>query len=163
MGAELFTAYGVPLRLRPIEPDDRHRLAVAFARMSVRARHDRFLGPKPKLSAAELTYLTEVDHRTHEALAAIDPEDGSIVGVARYAPEPDAPGVGDVAFFVLEAWQGQGIGTLLGRALVERADANGVERLVATTFAHNRAARAVLRRIGFRTVAIGAGVVELAR
>ena len=125
--------------------------------------YDRFLGPKPKLSSAELTYLTDVDHRTHEALAAVDPDDGSIVGVARYAPEPDAPGVADVAFFVLDAWQGQGIATLLGRALVERADANGVERLIASTFADNRAARTVLRRLGFRTVAIGAGIVELAR
>ena len=42
MGAELITAYGIPLRLRPIDADDRHRLAVAFARMSVRARYDRF-------------------------------------------------------------------------------------------------------------------------
>jgi len=163
MGAELITAYGIPLRLRPIDADDRHRLAVAFARMSVRARYDRFLGPKPKLSSAELKYLTDVDHRTHEALAAVDPDDGSIIGVARYAPEPDAPGVADVAFFVLDAWQGQGVATLLGRALVERADANGVERLIASTFADNRAARAVLRRLGFRTVAIGAGIVELAR
>ena len=64
---------------------------------------------------------------------------------------------------MLDAWQGQGIATLLGRALVERADANGVERLIATTFADNRAARTVLRRLGFRTVAIGAGIVELAR
>jgi len=163
MGAELITTYGIPLGLRPIEADDRHRLAVAFARMSVRARLDRFLGPKPKLSAAELTHLTVLDHRTHEALAAVDPDDGSIVGVARYATEPGATGVADVAFFVLDAWQRQGIATLLGRSLVERADANGVERLVASTFTGNRAARTVLRRIGFRTVAFGDGVVELAR
>ena len=163
MGAEIVTAYGIPLRMRPIEAGDRHRLAVAFARMSVRARHERFLGPKPRLSADELRRLTEVDHRADEALVALDPDDGSIVGVARYVTEPDAPGTADVAFFVLGAWQGQGIATLLGRALVARADANGIERLTATTFAGNRAARTVLRRIGFRSVALGAGVVELAR
>jgi RimJ/RimL family protein N-acetyltransferase len=161
MDAEIVTALGIPLALRPIERDDRHRLAVAFAKLSPSARHDRFLGPKPRLTAAELTHLTEIDHRTHEALAAIDPEDGAIVGVARYVQE--APGVADVAFFVLDAWQRQGIATRLARDLVARADANGIERLTAATFSGNRAARTVLRRAGFATTLIAAGVVELER
>ena len=130
--------------------------------MSVRARYDRFLGPKPKLSSAELSYLTDVDHRTHEALAAVDPEDGAIVGIARYASGSEDAGIADVAFFVLDPWQGQGIATRLGRQLVARADASGIARLTASTFASNRAARVVLRRLGFRTTGIGAGVVELA-
>jgi RimJ/RimL family protein N-acetyltransferase len=163
MEAELITAYGIPLGLRRVEADDRHRLAVAFAKMTLRARYDRFLGPKPRLTSAELTQLTDLDHRTHEALAAIDQEDGSIVGIARYASEPHAAGTADVAFFVLDAWQGQGIATRLGRELVARADAAGIERLTASTFAGNRAARGVLRRLGFRTTGIGAGVVELER
>ncbi|MFZ0286736.1 MAG: DNA polymerase III subunit alpha, partial [Terriglobales bacterium] len=32
----------------------------------------RFLGPKASLSAAELRYFTDVDHRDHEALGALD-------------------------------------------------------------------------------------------
>ncbi len=157
------TAYGIPVELRPLTRADRGRLAAAFARMSERSRYRRFLGPKPRLSGAELTYLTDVDHRTHEALAAIDPGDGSIVGVARYAVEQDAPGTADVAFFVVDAWQGQGIATLLGTRLLRRAQANGIARLTATTFADNRAARAVLRKLGFTATGIGAGVVELTR
>jgi len=157
------TTYGIPLEVRPLERDDRRRLAAAFGRMSERSRRRRFLGPKPKLSSAELTYLTDIDHRTHEALAAIDPEDGAIVGVARYAPEHDAPGTADVAFFVVDAWQGQGIASALGARLVRRAEQNGIARLTATTFADNRPARAVLRKLGFVTVGIGAGVVELER
>ena len=157
------TAYGVPIAVRPLCAADRDRLAAAFGRMSERSRRLRFLGPKPRLSRAELTYLTDVDQRRHAAFAAIDPDDGAIVGVARYAAEPELPGTADVAFFVADAWQGQGIATLLARRLVEHADAQGIARLAASTFAENRPARAVLRRLGFTTRAIGAGVVELER
>jgi RimJ/RimL family protein N-acetyltransferase len=151
------------LAVRPLSRADRDGLAAAFERLSDRSRELRFLGPKPRLSAAELTYLTDVDHRTHEALAAIDASDGRIVGVARYAAEAGEPGTADVAFFVADEYQGQGIASLLAKRLVGRADANGFERLTATTFAENRPARAVLGRLGFRTVGFGGGVVELER
>jgi RimJ/RimL family protein N-acetyltransferase len=157
------TIYGIPFEIRPLTRADRDRLAAAFGRMSERSRLLRFLGPKPKLSGAELTYLTDIDHVTHEALAAVDPDDGRIVGVARYAEERDTPGTADMALFVVDAWQGQGIGTMLGLRLLGRADENGISRLTATTFSDNRAARAVLRKLGFSTVGIGAGVVDLAR
>jgi RimJ/RimL family protein N-acetyltransferase len=155
------TAYGIPIAVRPVTAADRERLAAAFERLSARSRYDRFLGPKPRLSPAELTYLTEIDHRTHEALAAVDPTDGAIVGVARYATPASEPGTADMALCVVDLWQGQGIGTMLGGRLLARASQNGIGRLSATTFADNRRARAVLRRLGFRTTAIGAGVVEL--
>jgi RimJ/RimL family protein N-acetyltransferase len=155
------TEYGIPLEVRPITPADRELLADAFLRMSERSRHDRFLGPKPRLSAAELRYLTEIDHRTHEALAAVDPSDGAIVGVARYATPPGERDTADLALFVVDPWQGQGIGTMLARRLLGLATQNGIARLTATTFADNARARAVLRRLGFRTTWIGAGVVEL--
>ena len=163
MPERLHTIYGIPFEVRPLTRADRDRLAAAFGRLSERSRVRRFLGPKPKLSSAELTYLTDVDQVTHAAVAAIDPDDGAIVGVARYAPEPATPGVADLALFVADAWQGQGIGTTLGTELVRRADANGIARLTATTFADNREARGLLRKLGFSTVAIGGGVVELER
>jgi RimJ/RimL family protein N-acetyltransferase len=163
MSACEHTIYGIPFEIRPLTRADRGRLAAAFGRMSERSRWLRFLGPKPKLSGEELSYLTDIDHVTHEALAAIDPDDGAIVGVARYAPARDAPGTADLALFVVDAWQGQGIGTTLGHRLLRRADENGITRLTATTFADNRAARSLLRKLGFTTVGIGAGVVDLAR
>jgi len=147
--------------VRPIGPDDRERLAAAFAALSERSRQRRFLVPKPRLSSAELTYLTEVDHRTHEALVAVDPATDRIVGVARYASAADATGVADVAVVVADEWQRRGIGTRLLLDLRERAVENGVARLVATTLHENRAARVVLRRAGFRTRQMGGGMVDL--
>jgi RimJ/RimL family protein N-acetyltransferase len=163
MSACEYTTYGIPFEVRPLTRADRDRLAAAFGRMSDRSRLRRFLGPKPKLTGPELSYLTDVDEVRHVAVAAVDPDDGAIVGVARYALEPGTPGTADMAMFVVDAWQGQGIGTTLAGRLVARADANGIARLTATTFADNRSARAVLRKLGFVSVGIGAGVIDLVR
>jgi hypothetical protein len=57
-----------PLRIRPIDVDDRARLAGLFGRMSPESRLRRYLTPKPRLSSTELSYLTDVDHFAHEAL-----------------------------------------------------------------------------------------------
>jgi hypothetical protein len=70
------------LLIRPICPADKQQLVDAFERLSERSRYRRFLSPRPHLSEAELSYLTEVDHHDHEALIAIDPDSHEGVGVA---------------------------------------------------------------------------------
>jgi RimJ/RimL family protein N-acetyltransferase len=149
------------LHVRQVTAADAGRLAAAFERLGERTRYLRFLGPKPRLSRAELTYLTDIDHRRHEALAAVDPADGSFLGIARYATAPGQTGTADFAFVVADDCQGRGIGTMLADALLERAAANGLSRLTATTLYENDRARAILRRLGFRTTAISGGEVEL--
>ena len=66
-----------------MEPGDEAALAAAVERSSDAAVYRRFLNRHGRLDAAELRYLTEVDHRDHEALLAIDPRSGKSVGVAR--------------------------------------------------------------------------------
>jgi acetyltransferase len=94
------------------------------------------------------------------ALAAVGPT-GAFVGIARYAMAPGDEDTADVAVVVADEWQGRGVGTRLMRELVARAAANGIPRLTATTLHDNAGARALLRRVGFRTVSIGGGEVEL--
>jgi RimJ/RimL family protein N-acetyltransferase len=147
--------------VRPLEPSDRPGLAALFKRLSPESRHQRFLGPKPTLSAQELTYLTTVDHRWHEALAAVDRRDGSIVGVARYVREPDRPAAADGAIAVADDHQGRGIGKVLVRCLIARARVNGFSVLSATTLWENRRARALLRGAGFHARASQGAVIEL--
>jgi hypothetical protein len=83
--AALVLPDGRQLGLRQIGPEDRAGLASLFARLSPESRRRRFLGPKPKLTPREVVYFTDIDHVRHEAIAAIDQRDGSIVGVGRYA------------------------------------------------------------------------------
>jgi L-amino acid N-acyltransferase YncA len=121
-----------------------------FARLSPESRRRRFLVGKPELSERELTYLTDVDHVHHEALAAIDSKDGSIVGVARYVRWPERAGAADTAIEVVDDLHRNGIGMVLTEALIRRARENGIHVLTATTLWENRAARALARRVGFR-------------
>jgi RimJ/RimL family protein N-acetyltransferase len=155
-------ADGLRLAIRPLGPSDRGGLAALFARLSPDSRYQRFLSPKPELAPRELTYLTDIDHITHDALAAIDPRDGSIVGVGRYAADPGLPLVAHIAVAVADELHGLGIGTALATRAVERARANGYTLLIATTLWENRRARALARRLGFRARGSYGSVVELA-
>jgi GNAT superfamily N-acetyltransferase len=161
MPGQMTLADGARLRVRPIVPADREPLADAFDRLSDRSRRQRFLAPKPRLSARELDYLTDVDHVTHEALVAIDETTGDIVGVGRYATGSGAGGAADMALAVVDAWQRRGIGHGLAVRLVERARANGITRLTGTALADNLRVRVLLDRLGFRVRSVSAGVVEV--
>ncbi len=147
--------------IRPLDAGDHERVAALVARLSPESRHRRFLTPKPELSSRELKHLTDVDHVTHEALAAIDLADGSIVGIARYAQPAGLPGVGDFAIEVADELQRRRIGTVLSLLLVCRARANGFHLLTATTLWENRPARALLRRLGFQARTSSGSEIEL--
>jgi RimJ/RimL family protein N-acetyltransferase len=158
--AALVLADGAQLGLRPIEASDRDALATWFGRLSPESRRRRFHGPKPKLTARELTYLTEVDHVTHTALVAIDETDGRLIGEARYATaEPDGV-IADVAVTVADEWQGRGVGTRLVAQLIRAARANGMSGLTALTLWENDAAIALLRSVGFRRTGSDGAALE---
>jgi len=148
------------LELRPIGPDDRARVASMFSRLSFESRLMRWGTPKPRLAPRELAFLTDIDHVQHEAVAAVDQRDGSIVGIARYVQEARRPGVADVAVEVVDEHQNRGIGTALATAVIERARHNGFALLTANTLWENRRARALLRRLQFHARASQHGELD---
>jgi hypothetical protein len=99
---------GALLEVRSIRPADRDALAALFARLSARSLPRRLLAPKPSVTAAELRYLVDVDHSSHEASVAIDASSGSIVAESRYAAWPGREGVADLAVTVADDRQGDG-------------------------------------------------------
>ena len=147
------------ITIRPIDADDKEGLKRFFAQLSDESRRRRFLGPKPKLSSRELAFLTEVDQCRHVALVALD-GDGAIVGVGRYAPWPGEPCRAEMAFAVVDAWHGRGLGTRLGEQLVARARANGMAALTGSTFAFNVPAKKLLKKLGFLPTGTSAGIAE---
>ncbi len=136
--------------IRPVVVSDREGLAALFVRLSRESRRRRFMTLKVELSERELTFFTDIDHIRHEALAAVDDSDGSIVGVARYVQWPDRPRVADVAIEVADDLHRCGIGLMLAQALVRCARENGLEVLTAMTLWENVPARALAHRAGFR-------------
>jgi GNAT superfamily N-acetyltransferase len=136
--ASAATRNGKTILIRPLEPDDKPLIVDGLKRMSEESRYRRFLTPKPNFTAGELAYLTEVDHRDHEALIAIDPDSGQAVGVARYLRLPGEPQVAEPAVAVIDDWQHLGVGTALLHRLVTRARQEGISYFRPTLLRENR-------------------------
>jgi RimJ/RimL family protein N-acetyltransferase len=158
-------ADGTAYRIRPLGPADERALAALMGRFSAETILRRFLVPKPRLSSAELRYLTHVDQRDHLALAAVPvAEPGRLLGVARCVRLEPGGDVADFAIAVADAHQSQGLGTALARAVVDAAHAAGIRRFTATTLADNVVALRLMRAFAARLhdCGISGGVRELA-
>lgn len=128
---------GAELLIRQVTPEDKELLAKGFARLSAESRYHRFFRPVDRLSERDLVYLTEIDHHDHEALAAIDPESGELVGVSRYV-RSDERSEAEVSVVVGDDWQRRGVATTLLEHLTERAREAGVTHFVALVMDENK-------------------------
>jgi RimJ/RimL family protein N-acetyltransferase len=154
---------GTEVVLRPIRPDDKGLLADGMRHLSEQSVYQRFLGPKRRLTARELRYLTEVDFRDHVAFVAVRPEAPAVlVGVGRWVRSRHDPEVAEIAFVVSDELQRQGLGSALGEALADAARERGVRRFVATMLPHNLAAHRLFARVAqHRELRASGGVHEL--
>lgn len=139
------------LRVRPLRRGDDVLLDGILAGMSERSRYRRFHSPKPRLTPADRAHLMNVDGRDHLALVALA-ADGAPIGVARAVRVGGEPVAAEVAVAVVDARQGQGVGTELVRRLARCAAAAGIERLVADVLAETTLATSLARR-GWRLIA----------
>jgi len=142
--------------IRPVAPQDKELFVRGFDQLGPESGYRRFLTSKTALSPRELEYLTEVDHRDHVALIALDAESGEAVGVARFVRERPGGDSAEVAVTVVDDWQGRGLGTGLMEALTERARESGLRAYTATVAADNAPMIEHLERIG----ALRAGPAE---
>jgi GNAT superfamily N-acetyltransferase len=139
---------GQEIRIRPIEPGDAPLLRATFEGMSAMTRYKRFLAALDRLSERQLRYLTTVDHADHEALVACDAGSGAGIGVARYVRDAHDHDLAEVAVVVTDAWQRRGVASALLERLARAARAAGIERLIAVSVAHDRAAVALAAHAG---------------
>lgn len=139
---------GRTVLIRPIEAGDKQRMVEAFERLSPESRYRRFFAPMHELSAEQLAYLTEVDHRDHEALVALDESGSQGLGVARYVRDAEDRTIAEVAVTVVDDWQRMGIGTLLAARLAERAREEGITHFSALVQADNRLVLDMVRSLG---------------
>lgn len=144
--ATIVVGGGLEISIRQISIDDRERLAEAFEGLSPESRYRRFFAPLERLSAQDLAYLTGVDHHDHEALVAVDPRRGGIVGVARYVRSED-PAAAEVAVVVGDPWQKRGVASALLERLVARAREEGIEHFIALVMSDNEDALELFRHL----------------
>ena len=151
---------GSKVLIRQIQPADAPLLADGFARLSGKSRQLRFLSRKDRLSVAELRYFTDLDHRDHEALGALDQADGRGVGVARYVRDAKDPRAAEVAVTIVDDWQGRGLGAELLARLSDRARSEGICRFTALVAEDNRAMAGLLRTMSASLTGRSHGTAE---
>jgi RimJ/RimL family protein N-acetyltransferase len=152
---------GTRVLIRPIEPGDKSRLADGLRRLSEETIRRRFLAAKPRFSATELRYLTEVDGKRHAALVGVlagDPE--TLIAVARYVALPGSPDTAEIAVVVGDPFQGRGLGRRMTELLADEARASGIRRFAATMLADNRAALRLMGTFARRLERSGHGPVR---
>jgi GNAT superfamily N-acetyltransferase len=133
--------------LRPIDKDD---MLAAIGRTGAQSLQRRFFVAKRGFSEREIAFFMNIDFVNHVALVALADEDGrmAVIGGGRYIVTE--PGKAEIAFVVIDDYQGQGVGTLLMRHLAELARRAGLEGLVADVLPENTAMRKVFGKFGFQ-------------
>jgi ribosomal protein S18 acetylase RimI-like enzyme len=129
---------GRRIEIRSLRPDDRPGLLNAVERTSAQSLYRRFFGAKRGLSEKEIEFFLNVDFIDHVALVATTEEESQaiIVGGGRYVIV--RPGTAEVAFAVVDDYQGQGIGGALLRHLTVLAHGARLGELVAEVLPENR-------------------------
>ncbi len=135
------------IALRPLHFGDRRTVLEVFAGLSKQSRQLRFLGAKPRLNERDLDVLVDVGRSGHEAVVAVDLETGCSIGIGRYVRDADAPEA-EIAFEVIDEWQGRGVGRRLGAELARLARGHGILRRRANVDRSNWPALAVVRGLG---------------
>ncbi|WP_409187588.1 GNAT family N-acetyltransferase [Bradyrhizobium sp. RDM4] len=133
-----------------MRPADETAVLDALGQTSKQSLQRRFFGIKRQFSDKERAFFMNVDFMNHVALVCEvgQPERTMIVGGARYVVFE--PGRAELAFVVIDAWQGRGIGSILMRQLREIASNAGLRELTAEVLPGNKSMLAVLGKCGFR-------------
>jgi RimJ/RimL family protein N-acetyltransferase len=141
---------GSIIEIRALKPEDEAGMLAAVERTGAQSLQRRFFVMKRSFSEKERTYFMQVDFSNHVALVATAQEDGQpvIVGGGRYIVfEPKRA---EMAFIVVDAWQGRGIGSILMRHLIDIARDSALKELTAEILPENTAMLKVFGKFGFR-------------
>jgi acetyltransferase len=133
------TTDGTEYRVRPIRKDDAQRERDFILGLSPESRFLRFMHSMREPSEALIAHLVDVDPHARMALVAVlgPPAAERIIGVARYAADPDGRDC-EFAVTVGDAWQCRGIGTTLTRLLFDYATREGFRTIYGHVLASNQ-------------------------
>jgi GNAT superfamily N-acetyltransferase len=141
---------GSQIEVRSLRPEDEADMLAAVGQASVQSLQRRFFAVKRGFSEKERAFFMDIDFKDHVALIALAQEGSRpvIVGGGRYIVFE--AGRAEMAFVVVDAWQGRGIGSILMRHLVGIARDAGLHELTAEVLPENAAMLKVFGKFGFK-------------
>lgn len=143
---------GSEIEIRALRQEDESDMLAAIGQTSAQSLQRRFFVMKRHFSDRERAYFMDIDFKTHVAIVALaDGADGkAIVGSGRYIVFE--PGRAEMAFVVIDAWQGKGVGSILMRHLIKIASDAGLQELTAEVLPGNAGMLKVFGKFGFKPV-----------
>ena len=143
---------GRKIEIRALRPEDQAGLLAAVDRIGTQSLYRRFFGARRNFSETEIAFFLNVDFTNQVALVAVADESGrdTIVAGGRYILE--RPGVAEIAFAVIDEYQGQGLGAALLRHLVEIARSAGLKQFTAEVLPENIPMLKVFEKSGLKPV-----------
>lgn len=141
---------GRRLEIRALGPDDRADLLAAVGRSSGQSLYCRLFVVRRGFTEPEIAFFLNPDFVDRVALVAVLEENGRpvIAGGGRYVVAQ--PGKAEVAFAVVDQYQGQGIAAALMRHLAAIARGAGLEELIAEVLPDNIPMLKLFEKSGFR-------------
>ncbi|MGB7278171.1 MAG: GNAT family N-acetyltransferase [Pseudolabrys sp.] len=141
---------GRACEIRALKPNDEADLLTAVGRIGAQSLYRRFMGAKSGFSDKERAFFLNVDFVNHVALVAVvkEGEHAAIVAGGRYIVEK--AGTAEVAFAVVDDYQGQGIGAVLLRHLAALAREAGLKEFTAEVLPDNTPMLKVFERSGLQ-------------
>jgi len=140
--ADVVLRDGSLARVRPVHPEDTHRLVEFVEALSAETLSQRFFSAAVDKEAEALRMTPGPDR-----FGLLAWREGKVVGQASYFTT--APGHAEPAVTVADAYQGKGLGTILLGQLAEAASNSGIPLFEAVARPGNHRIIKVLRQLGF--------------
>ncbi len=134
--------------LRPIKPEDEALYEEFMAHVTEYDRRLRFLAPVKSLAFGFLARLTQIDYAREMAFVAIDQQSGALLGVARYAADPDLARA-EYAVLVRSDLKGRGLGWALMSHLIAHARSRAIGVLHGDVLTENTTMLKMCADLGF--------------
>jgi len=152
---------GQEILLRPIKPEDEPmwiEMFQSFSEESIRYRFFQMLKDTPH--ELRVRYCN-VDYDREIAIVAELNEDGrkKILGVSRLSMEPGGK-TGELAFVIVDKWQGFGLGTKMVDYVLEIAKDMGIEKVFVIMLPDNYRALNLTKKMGFQIEHLSDGTVK---
>lgn len=144
---------GSRLEMRPVPPlhsGDIERVSAWLNGLSPNTRRNRFFGTVSEFSGSTVQKLLTIDPSREYLLVVLRDDSGLQwpIGGGRFVQDDDDRSA-SFSLLLGDAWQGQGIGRRLLKALLREAARRGLRRLHGDVLADNRAMLALARSLHF--------------
>jgi acyl-CoA hydrolase/GNAT superfamily N-acetyltransferase len=136
---EVMEIDGEAVTIRPVKPVDERRIQEHYYNLDKEDVVSRFFHEKNSFMRDEVEGVSQIDYVKDLTLVALVGEFGfgRVVAVGEYLLD-ESKNLAEVAFSVVKAYQGKGLGKIFIRKLAEAARENGIAGLMAFTSPNNK-------------------------